>query len=231
MSSNAMKFEEAKLSFLRGLDHLDLDQYAKAEEAFLQSEALLPGRKSTLLNLSIAQFKLGKLESSRSHAERAITIAPDDPVALNHFAVLLIEQKQFEVALDRLDRSIAEDPTMLEAYWICGKALRELGRFDEALSSIDSALSINSTMAEGWISRGIVLSHLKRYGQALAANDRAISIKPDCAEAFYNRGNVLKELRRFDEALVSYGKADFAQAGFCRCVQQPWKFAQRAEAF
>ena len=217
MSSNATKFDEAKLSFFRGLNHLDLNQYAKAEEAFLQSLALLPGRKSTLLNLSIAQFKLGKLESSRSHAEQALAIAPDDPVALYHLAALLIEQRQFEAALDKLDRSIAEDPIMLEAYWNRGKALRELGRFDEALSSIDSALSIDSAMAEGWISRGIVLSHLKRYGQAIAAYDRAISINPDSAEAFYNRGNALKELRRFDEALVSYGKAislksDFADA-------------------
>src|SRR5262245_19808060 len=136
-----MNFEEAKLSLLRGLNHLDLDQYAKAEEAFLQSDALLPGRKSTLLNLSIAKFKLVKLKSSRSHAEQALAIAPDDPVALNHFAALLIEQEQFAPALNKLDRSIAEDPTMLEAYWNRGKALRELGRFDEALSSIDSALS------------------------------------------------------------------------------------------
>lgn len=115
--SEAERFETAKNFFLHGLDCLDREQFPQAEEMFLESLKLIPGRPSTLVNLSVVQLKLGKIDAARNHVEKALALSPDDPTALNQLAEVLIEQARLLDALELLDRCLAIDPALPEPHY------------------------------------------------------------------------------------------------------------------
>ncbi len=148
--------------------------------------------------------------------DSALTVRPNDAVALYNRGCALHELKRFEEALASYDRALTvrPDPQVLLSR---GVALHELKRFAEALASYDRALIVRPDYAEAHFNRGNTLRELKRLEEALASYDRALKVRPDYTKALFNRGITLHELRRFDEALVSYDRAlkvrpDYAEA-------------------
>ena len=79
-----MNKELAKEYFIKGLNELSAKRYTEAEASFRKSLEILPGRESTLTNLSAVLLKLKKYEECQK-----ITLELINENDLNYQACLL----------------------------------------------------------------------------------------------------------------------------------------------
>lgn len=138
MDSN---FEQARSFFLQGLEHSRAGRWAQAEQQYVASLALLPGRPSTLVNLGAARLKLGRIEDALDVLDEALAQEPDSADALAHRGTALAELGKHAQALADFDRSLALDPAQGLLWMHRGNLLRELGQAQAAIASFERAVA------------------------------------------------------------------------------------------
>jgi len=120
---------------------------------------------------------------------------------------LQYSEKDYKAAISSYDQSVKFKPDFLQAWYMSGITLHNLGRYEEAISSYDKAVEFKPDLHEAWYNRGISLDNLGRYEEAISSYDKAVEFKPDFHEAWNNRGYSLDNLGRYEEAISSYDKA------------------------
>lgn len=134
-------FEQARDFFTQGLAHYQAGRFDQAERSFAASDALLPGRVSTLTNLGATRLKLGKPQEAANVLEEVLAREPDNVDALGHRATALAELGKFPQALACIERVLALAPGLGHAWSVRGLLLRDLGRPDEAAAAFDEAIA------------------------------------------------------------------------------------------
>ncbi|MDF2463097.1 MAG: hypothetical protein K0Q43_1332 [Ramlibacter sp.] len=134
-------FEQARDFFTQGLAHFQAGRFDQAERSFAASDALLPGRISTLTNLGATRLKLGKPQEAANVLEEVLAREPDNVEALGHRATALAELGQFPQALACVERILSLVPELGHAWSLRGLLLRDLGRPDEAAAAFDEAIA------------------------------------------------------------------------------------------
>lgn len=215
-------FDEARQHFLDGVSAIAAEDWRMAEAALRLSLACLPGRTSTLVNLSAALLKLEKLEEAAGVIEQLLSLDPGNEEARLNQGILFFERKQFDQALARFDALIADHPHNAHAFINRAITLDALGRADAALADLDHALALTPNSALAYVCRARVLGRLEQWQAALASVDKALHIQPQSAQANLVKGNVLAALKQYEQALVSLENAaapgaDNAEA-HCRCA-------------
>jgi protein O-GlcNAc transferase len=170
-------FELAREFFLEGCALFDREEFSKAEENFLKSLVFIPGRASTLTNLSATQLKLKKFNEAKANAQKAIQIEPRNSEAFLNLGAIEKELKNFEEALKWFEQAIALKPDYAEAYSNQGNVLNELKRYSDAILSYEKAIAIKPDYAEAYSNRGNAFYELKRYSDAILSYEKALSIK------------------------------------------------------
>ena len=77
---------------------------------------------------------------ARAAFSTAIELAPEHPGAHYNMGALLIEDAEFALAAEHLQRALAANPKDVQARLKLGVCLLELGRTDEAIEYLRSAL-------------------------------------------------------------------------------------------
>jgi tetratricopeptide (TPR) repeat protein len=173
--------------------------YVAANEAVIQAQEKF--QQALLLH------NLGQLTQAKVLYEETLKIFPKHFDALHLLGVVASQTRNFQIAVELMNKAIEINPNIAEVYSNRGVALKDLKEFDAALASYDKAIALRPNYAEAYNNRGNVFKILKQFDSALANYDKAIALKPDYPEAYNNRGNTLKDLRQFDEALASFDKA------------------------
>lgn len=115
-------------------------------------------------------------------------------------AEALIEDGEYEKALEKCELAVKEDPTFAAAYFNRGDCLFFTDEYERAIEDYDKAIELDPNHAEAYWSRALALSALERYDEALADCDKAIELEPDSAMGYLARALVFSELGMFDEA-------------------------------
>jgi predicted TPR repeat methyltransferase len=134
-------FEQAKALFLAGLASFEAGRFGEAEQQYLTSLALVPGRVSTLINLAGTQLKLGHADDALTTTAQVLAIEPDSVDAWFHRGTALAQSGCNEPALAAYDKALQLDPALGAAWSHRGGILRELNRLDEAADSFRQALA------------------------------------------------------------------------------------------
>lgn len=213
--------EIAKASFFEGLDCLEKQDFACAENCFISTLELVPRSVPALSNLAIAQYEQKKIIEAIITAKKTIEIDPKNTDAYLMLSACYKEQEKYDDALATCEAIIEIDPSIVQAHSIRGYVLNKNKQYLKAIESFDRALAIQSGFPDVFLNRGNALQNLKRYDEAFAAYDKALALTPDLAEAWLGRGNTFFELKRHDEAFTAYDKAlvikpDLAKAWFGR---------------
>jgi predicted O-linked N-acetylglucosamine transferase (SPINDLY family) len=198
--------ETAKAAFFKGLAYLGKQDFANAENFFIDTLELAPRSIPALNNLAIAQYEQKTISEAALTAQRTIEIDSRNIDAYLMLSTCQKEQKKYEEALVTCDTIIGIDPTNAQAHCNRGFVLNKIRKYQEAIESFDRALAIQSEFADAFLNRGNSLRNLKRYDEALLAYDKALTFKPDLAEACLGRGNVFFELKRHEEAANAYAE-------------------------
>jgi Flp pilus assembly protein TadD len=137
-----------------------------------------------------------------------------EPGELVEQAQAQLNSRKFDQAIALLTRAVRMDSSMVEAWFLRGKAYgdrgcdREDGKdFGRAVGDFTRALVLRPDMADAFYFRGSALNALGKSENAFLDLGRATELKPDFPEAFLLRGTIQASLGNYDSALVDLDHA------------------------
>lgn len=127
--------------------------------------------------------------------------------ALGLGAVLRLEARAYDEAIELCDRLIGSQPEHAGAWLWKAQALFRLGRMDAGDKAVATAVELPASHPAGWNNLGNLLDEQGRPDAALAALARAIQQAPEFSLAHNNLGTVLAGQGRFAAACVAHLQA------------------------
>jgi tetratricopeptide (TPR) repeat protein len=164
----------------RAATHEQLDDLEAAIRDYDRVLELDPERVEVRSHRAICRAKRGDLD--RAMEEMTALVDPDEPDAGEALAVLgglHVTLRQWDKAIELLDRAVALAPDSVAARGQRARALVETGRHEEALADYDRAIALGPDDADHHAGRAKALALLTRLPEAVEAASRAIAIKPD----------------------------------------------------
>jgi tetratricopeptide (TPR) repeat protein len=178
---NLKRYEEAIASFNKGID-------------------LDPQNPVFSINKTESLFRLGKTDEALISIERAIALLQQNKksneqplinrelsVAFNSKAKILLQQQEYEKALNAYNNALIYAPSYFAALQGRGVALRKLGRYSEATAQfnqlLDAPKQTDEQRAETLYYLGLTLEDSANPQDAIEAFDEALTLKPDYQEA------------------------------------------------
>jgi tetratricopeptide (TPR) repeat protein len=107
-------------------------------------------------------------------------------------------------ALGWFDRTLAINPSNVEALAARAVVLQRLGQPKQALDSYEAILALRPDDVETMFDIGLALQSLGRMSDALSAYEHVSRADPNHVEALSNRGLLLERFQRFEEALACF---------------------------
>ena len=117
------------------------------------------------------------------------------------------EREQWSESLPLLDRLIAEQPSLAEAYALRAHAYAHLERGTEATADGERAVKLGPRLAEAYLRRGEAKAVSGKRADALADYARAIQLDPKEFEAWVNQAWAFSEDGQFQKAVDSATQA------------------------
>ena len=165
----------------------------------------------------IIDFHLGQTKEAEAWMEKALIIAPQSTAIIYNYAMILMAQEKFAVALPLMMRVVALKPDHAKAYWHIGNVLRKTGDFAGALAAFNKAQEINpqdvetlndtgNTLAEALNDKGTMLKEIGRLPEATTCYEEALSLNPN-HHGFINNLGVIHFLQNNQDTAEALYKA------------------------
>jgi len=164
-------------------------------------------RPLAMLHAAMLQETIaGRFLEALSLGQQALGLDPQNADTMHLMAMVYLEAKQAEHAVEWTRRAIGKDAK--PAYFTTlGLALSALGRHDEALKAFDTALQRQPSDAQLWWQKGNALLAMARASDALLAFEETCRLDPRHGDAAFKCGHILHALGRYDEALTHLGRS------------------------
>jgi tetratricopeptide (TPR) repeat protein len=134
-------------------------------------------------------------------------LAQKQEVQLFYQANQLLQQQEYDEALEAYNRILKINASYYQAWTNRGYALAGLKQYEEMLESCKSATVIQPKAEYAWNCQGEALHNLKKYSEAITAFETAIAINPQEPIFWMNKGESLNKSQRADEALLDLSEA------------------------
>jgi TolB-like protein len=116
-------------------------------------------------------------------ASRAIAVDANFPWGHIAKANVLRVERRFDDAIAEIERALALDPGIAEAYGVLGETYRNIGQFEKAIKSFDRAIELlssqNLDLAFWYSGKARAYFGLQQYDQTIEWTRRAIAINPN----------------------------------------------------
>ena len=148
---------------------------------------------------------------------RLVEADPFNPLRHDAVAMLHLEARHLDPAIDHFRRSLALNPQSAPTHYNLGYALALAGRREEAIASFRAALQIDPDYAQAHSNLAAMLQLAGRGGEAVEHYRRAIALRPDNLEARANLGQLLSSSGEERAAAAEFRRvlamrADYPQA-------------------
>jgi len=131
------------------------------------------------LELAGQAEKAGEGAAAEAYFQRAMNLAPANPDVAAYYCGFLMRSKNFEKALEHIEK-VKVDPTLgFDYFLIKGRALRELGRCDEAIPLLLEGNKIYNSDTRLLNALGYCLYKTGQKGSALEALNASLRLNPD----------------------------------------------------
>lgn len=168
--------------------HLDLARVQVFHEKL--EEAEINARNALLLDPNLAKahavlawvldFKGGEdTLAARESIERAIELDANSALVRAYYAEILMDQGEYEEALEQARNAVQLDPNLLEAQRALGYVWERTANYERALESYQSALRINPNLTILHISAGDMYQALEFYNDARESYLYAVGLDPE----------------------------------------------------
>lgn len=134
----------------------------------------------------------------------------------NNIASCKYYLKEYDEGLIYVNRSLAFNPLLVNAYWYRGMIYDAKGENILALESYDKAISYesnNEQLAKLYYNKAIIRNELKEYVTALQDFSKVIGYNPEYALAYEKKADILYIMKDYRNAAIDYGSALKFNAG------------------
>jgi tetratricopeptide (TPR) repeat protein len=123
-------------------------------------------------------------------------------LALNNRGSYLVDQQQFQEAIEHFEEATATNPDYAEAWNNLGGALVRLGRYEESLEPYQNAIALDAELSPYTRhNMGNALLTIGRTDEAMEQFHASLALKPDYNEAHNSLGAALTQIGQLDEAI------------------------------
>ncbi|MEI6215320.1 MAG: tetratricopeptide repeat protein [Desulfuromonadales bacterium] len=138
--------------------------------------------------------------------EKIVALNPRDTEAWRESGVGYAMLKQFDKALECLDKAIKSENSSDMAWDFKAVTLARMGKNPVGLSVIDEGLTYCLNSARLWARRAYLLNTLNRYQEGLTSAAKALELDPDYGSALLYKFDAERQLGRTAEALESISR-------------------------
>ena len=141
--------------------------------------------------LASALVRLGRRDEALAEYRTAISLDPDDPFALNDYANLLADGKDYDGALALYEQATSKRPGQPDILFNLAACLDERGRTSEALQRYRDCLRSGGPPVRLRLRIAVSLAKLGRTDEAVAEFSQVVRDEPGNADARYNLAKTL----------------------------------------
>jgi tetratricopeptide (TPR) repeat protein len=116
------------------------------------------------------------LNQAEQAANLAITLDPNNSLALAFYAEVLLDQNQKAQAEENARLAVNQGPQLMDTHRVYGTVLESLGEYRYAIEEFEKAAEINPNLTFLYIRIGVIYRALKVYDRALEYFAKAITI-------------------------------------------------------
>ena len=116
------------------------------------------------------------INEAEQAANLAITLDPNNSLALAFYAEVLLDQNQKAQAEEHARRAVQQGPELMDTHRVYGTVLESLGEYRYAIEEFEKAAEINPNLTFLYIRIGVIYRALKVYDIALEYFAKAIAI-------------------------------------------------------
>ena len=140
--------------------------------------------------------------------ERALVLAPEQPLILFNYAAALRKLGREPAALDCLQRAVVSAPSYVQAWLELSMSALRLDRAELALTASARAVELQPDSAVAWHALGNAQRINDQLAAAEAAFRRALELAPQASSIWINLGSVLRLRGRPDQAIDCFANAE-----------------------
>jgi adenylate cyclase len=166
---NALGEAHASLAYLTFFYDWD---WPAAEREFKQAIELNPNNADTHHWYSHYLMGQGRIEESLTQSKRALELSPFDILFNVHLAWHYLYARQYDQALDQIQKTVEMDENFAQCYPWLGLILEQQGRYAEAIAAFQKAISLfpgGSSIAEAELAHTYAVSGNREAAQKIIA--------------------------------------------------------------
>ncbi len=122
-------------------------------------------------------------------------------------AILEIERKTYDTAIQDCNKAIELDSTHIDAYYYIGIVNNEKKEYNTAIDYFKKSIDLNPNHAKAWNHMGFSHEKLGQFDKAIDSYKIAVGFDSTYTLAHYNLANAYKHEKQYDLAIESYKKA------------------------
>ncbi len=187
-----------------------LEMQGRVEEAKVACRTALKFKSDypeALINLGNLHTRSGDYISGVETYAKAITLAPENPMARANLSVALLRLEQPDEALEQAEQALSLSPEYVEALNAVGNAHLAKTNFTQAESAFRKAHTQQPAHREAGLNLAATLHKLGRSDDAAEMYDNILKSNPDLAEAENGLGVVLLATGRIKDAISAFRRA------------------------
>ncbi|GIV27015.1 MAG: hypothetical protein KatS3mg027_0829 [Bacteroidia bacterium] len=158
--------------------------------------------KSHLL-LADVYFAANKTKLSKDKLEEIIQRFPNHTEAYLKLGELYYLVKQYEKAIEYVNKALKIDETLAKGYFIKGNVYKESGDTNKAISSYQTAVEQDPQMVDAYIDLGVLYA-ARNNTLALQYYNNALKLEPKNSIALYDKAFFFQQIGNADSAITLY---------------------------
>ena len=194
-------------------------QYSDATKIFEDYTARHPQNAGGHYMLAMAAWKGNDLTKAEKAFNAALTIDSLHLKSLMNLSRVLIEQKRFDEALDKLTRASEVEPASNEVHRLLGRTLHSQGKTDAAVEAYRRAIELDDRDVWSMNNLGLLFLEQQRADEALSLLVDAVQLRKDVAAFHNNLGMAFEHTGHLEDAAAAYNNALIADPRYEKAKQ------------
>jgi tetratricopeptide (TPR) repeat protein len=194
----------------RAMAHTDIGNFRVAIDGYSKGLRIEPNDASALVSRSNLYRWTGDLQRARADLDEAVRLDLESPVCREARGCFLLDQRQFDHAIEDFTEAVRYDPLYSRAYLYRGIAYYWVGRYDAAIDDYTRAIAVDARYVFSLAVGGRIFPKQEKSQQMAIPPRRLgpnVRSEPCYATAFFNRG-----LAHFDLEEHQLAIGDFRMA-------------------
>lgn len=189
--------------FNRGLSNAALKKDDEAISDFKKANEINPSNHAALFETGVIYANKSDFENALKYFGDAITVNQDVKYLYKR-SIILFQQKEYDKALDDLNKIIKSDPSFAYAYNDRGSVYKEQSKLDDAIADYKKAVTIDKSLKIAHNNLGTAYRKKGQYDLAIASYNAAIALDKNFYLAYNNRGYAKYEKGDYAGALADF---------------------------